>query len=172
MTNNATKTYLVSVIERDRHYKAEAGTPALPPRTGRRANSTPATTRLLTPKAVNVRERQHDGTWRKLPKSEWEAEPAAGTVTSVEGKTTPGSGHSLEPWTESGMAIIQDAYGNIVADCDSPDLPPGWHRPNARRIEAAVNACRGSAPRPWNPASLSHCVRQWNPLRNGPTAMD
>jgi hypothetical protein len=35
---------------------------------------------------------------------------------------TPDSGHAPEPWAESGMAIIQDASGHIVADCDSPDL--------------------------------------------------
>jgi hypothetical protein len=56
---------------------------------------------------------------------------------------TPDREHALEPWTESGMAIVQDAHGHIVADCDSPDLPDHMHRVNARRIVDAVNACKG-----------------------------
>ena len=145
MTNNATKTYLVGVIERAiAYYKVEARDARTAAENWQEGEFYARDDEALdTEGPCNVRERQHDGTWRKLPKSEWEAEPAAGTVTSAEGKTTPGSGHSPEPWTESGMAIIQDAYGNIVADCDSPDLPPGWHRVNARRIVAAVNACKG-----------------------------
>jgi hypothetical protein len=59
------------------------------------------------------------------------------------GGTAMDSGHSSEPWTESGMAIVQDAQGNIVADCDSPDLPPSRHLVNARRIVAAINASAG-----------------------------
>ena len=145
MTNNATKTYLVSVIERAiAHYKVEAGDARTAAENWQEGEFHDRDDEALdTEGPCNVRERQHDGAWRKLPKSEWEAEPAAGTVTSAEGKTMPGSGHASEPWTESGMAIVQDAYGNIVADCDSPDLPSGWHRPNARRIVAAVNACKG-----------------------------
>lgn len=62
---------------------------------------------------------------------------------STRGPTPPGGGHAPEPWTESGMAIIQDGQGRIVADCDSPDLPDEIHRVNARRIVAAINACEG-----------------------------
>jgi hypothetical protein len=58
-------------------------------------------------------------------------------------RVTADSGHAPEPWTESGMAIIQDASGAIVADCDSPDLPAAMHRVNGCRIVAAVNACKG-----------------------------
>ena len=157
MTNNATKTYLVSVIERTiAYYKAEAGDARTAAENWQEGEFYARDDEALdTEGPCNVRERQHDGTWRKLPKSEWEAEPAAGTVTSVEGKTTPGSGGLAGHCGGHGMAIIQDAYGNIVTNCDSPDLPPGWHRPNARRIEAGSQRLQGDRHR--GPGIRRHC---------------
>ena len=73
----------------------------------------------------------------------YQAGASGGTAQSGQGQETLDSRHAPEPWTESGMAIVQDAQGNIVADCDSPDLPPARHRVNACRIVTAINACAG-----------------------------
>ena len=57
--------------------------------------------------------------------------------------------HTLEPWTWNHQAIVQDAAGNIIADCEilpecvTDTLPPELEVANARRIVAAVNACQG-----------------------------
>jgi hypothetical protein len=64
-------------------------------------------------------------------------------------QTQPAATHSPEPWTCSGQAILQDAGGTIIADCeivtdtDAQDVTPDLENANARRIVAAVNACQG-----------------------------
>jgi hypothetical protein len=64
------------------------------------------------------------------------------------GNTQQATAHTPEPWTYNHMAVVQDARGRIVADCeivaggDSDGLPEE-EVANARRICAAVNACRG-----------------------------
>jgi hypothetical protein len=80
MTNIPTKTYLVGVIERAiAYYKVEA-------EDGRSAAQNwddgefhdRDDEALESEGPCNVRERQPDGTWMKLPPSEWEAKPSAG----------------------------------------------------------------------------------------------
>jgi hypothetical protein len=57
--------------------------------------------------------------------------------------------HTPEPWRYNHLAIVQDARGNIIADCEivpeseGVPAPPAQEVANARRIVAAVNACQG-----------------------------
>jgi hypothetical protein len=79
MTNTATKTYLVGVIERAIvYYKVEAEdarTAAENWLDGEFHDSDDEALESEGP--CNVRKQQSDGTWTILPPSEWEAEPPA-----------------------------------------------------------------------------------------------
>src|SRR5438105_1305789 len=86
MTNTATKTYRVGVIERAiAYYEVEAEDARTAAENwqdgefdgGRDDES------LDTEGPCSVRVRQPDGTWRKLPPSEWEDAPAAGEPAKV-----------------------------------------------------------------------------------------
>jgi hypothetical protein len=63
--------------------------------------------------------------------------------------TEPTTAHTPEPWTFNHTAIVQDSQGIILADCEMVAAPerdapaPGQEVANARRICAAVNACKG-----------------------------
>ena len=79
MTNTATKTYLVGVIERAiAYYEVEAEdarTAALDWQEGEFHDRDDEA--LDSEGPCNVRAQQPDGTWVKLPRSEWEDEPPA-----------------------------------------------------------------------------------------------
>jgi hypothetical protein len=75
MTNNATKTYLVGVIERAiAYYEVEAEDPHAAAENWEEGQFYDRDDEALdTEGPCNVRERQHDGKWRKVPESEWRA---------------------------------------------------------------------------------------------------
>jgi hypothetical protein len=77
MTNTATKTYLVSVIERAiAYYKVEADDARTAAENWQDGEFYTRDDEALESEGPNnVRERQADGKWRKVPPSEWEAEP-------------------------------------------------------------------------------------------------
>ena len=56
--------------------------------------------------------------------------------------------HTPEPWSYNGMAIVEDERGAVLADCEiippagGTIAPPDEEVANARRICAAVNACK------------------------------
>jgi hypothetical protein len=80
MTNNATKTYLVGAIERAiAYYEVEADDARTAAENWQDGEFSDRDDEALESEGpCNVRERQPDGSWRKLPKSEWEPEPSAG----------------------------------------------------------------------------------------------
>jgi hypothetical protein len=89
MTNTATKTYQVTVIERAlAFYEVEAESPR--DAAGNWSDSEfegRDDEALETEGPSSVRERQPDGSWRKVPRSEWEDEPPAAGAASAH---TPG----------------------------------------------------------------------------------
>lgn len=83
MTNTATKTYLVGVIERAiSYYKVEAADARTAAENWQEGEFHDRDDEGLESEGpCNVREKQPDGTFLKLPKSQWEAEPPAGSVS-------------------------------------------------------------------------------------------
>lgn len=79
MTNTATKTYLVGVIERAiAYYKVEAEDARTAAENWQDGEFHDRDDEALESEGpCNVRERQSDGTWMLLPPSEWNAEPPA-----------------------------------------------------------------------------------------------
>src|SRR3954447_1650420 len=79
MTTNATKTYLVGVIERAiAYYEVEAEDARTAAENWQDGEFHDRDDEALDSEGpCNVRERQPDGSWRKLPPSQWEAEPPA-----------------------------------------------------------------------------------------------
>ena len=74
MTSNATKTYLVGVIERAiAYYNVEAEDARAAAEAWEDGEFYDCDDKPLSSEGpCNVRERQPDGKWRKVPKSEWE----------------------------------------------------------------------------------------------------
>jgi hypothetical protein len=79
MTNTATKTYLVGVIERAiAYYEVEAEDARAAAENWQDGEFHDRDDEALESEGpCNVRIEQPDGTWVKLPRSEWEAEPPA-----------------------------------------------------------------------------------------------
>lgn len=88
MTNTVTKTYLVGVIERTIAYyevdAEDARTAAENWQDGEFHDRDDEVLECEGP--CNVRVEQTDGTWVKLPPSEWEAEPPATGITPAPGE--------------------------------------------------------------------------------------
>ena len=77
MTNTATKTYLVGVIERAiAYYKVEAENARTAAENWQDGEFHDRDDEALDSDGpCNVREKQPDGSWEKLPPSQWEADP-------------------------------------------------------------------------------------------------
>lgn len=64
-------------------------------------------------------------------------------------ETAEATAHTPEPWMYNHAAIVQDSQGSVLADCEiippagGTIPPPTEEVANARRIVAAVNACKG-----------------------------
>jgi hypothetical protein len=80
MTKTATKTYLVGVIERAIcYFKVEAVDARAAAENWQEGEFRDSDDEALDSEGpCNVRERQPDGSWRKLPPSEWEPAPPLG----------------------------------------------------------------------------------------------
>jgi hypothetical protein len=80
--------------------------------------------------------------------------------------------HMAEPWTYNHMAIIQDAQGNIIADCaivpECEGFTPTQEQEvaNARRLCAAVNASRGISTEALEQAVVRQLVEALEDLYN------
>jgi hypothetical protein len=81
MTTTATKTYLVGVIERAiSYYKVEARDARTAAENWQDGEFSDRDDEALdSEEPCNVREQQPEGTFRKLPPSQWEAVPSAGS---------------------------------------------------------------------------------------------
>jgi hypothetical protein len=85
MTDTATKTYHVAVIERAlAYYEVEAESPRDAAENWSDGEFYDRDDEALeTEGPASVRERQPDGTWRKVPRSEWEDEPPPAVAAAI-----------------------------------------------------------------------------------------
>ena len=99
MTNNATKTYRVGVIERViAYYRVEAEDARSAAESWAEGEFYDRDDEALdTEGPCSVRERQPDGSWRKLPRSEWGAAPPAG-ASLPEGRNLDAGGSAFGEW--------------------------------------------------------------------------
>jgi hypothetical protein len=158
MTNTATKTYRVAVIERAlAYYEVEAESPraaALDWEDGEFRDRDEEA--LAAEGPAIVRERRPDGTWRTVPRSEWEDDPPAAADAAVEGAGahSPGEWH-MDIATDG--AVIYDDHATIAR---VPIDLAAWPA-NAALIKAAprlLAACRMVVDR-WERGDLAEAAR-------------
>ncbi len=127
MTTTATKTYYVGVIERAiAYYEVEAEDARNAAENWEEGEFKDRDDEALESEGpCNVRERQPDGSWRKVPPSEWEAEPPAANNPAEVCYVI----HSADEggyWSnESGWGVIEAAHVFTAAEQSDLRLPLG-----------------------------------------------
>jgi len=138
MTNNATKTYQVTVIERALAFyevKAEDARGAAENWQDGQFHGRDDEA-LDTEGPSSVRERQPDGTWRKVPPSEWEAVPEITRVTDVEAERQRQAAGTL--LAALGAFLEADALAEECGEWKWENLHPAFH--SAREAVAEAKA--------------------------------
>ena len=133
MTKTATKTYLVGVIERAIcYYKVEVEDARTATENWQDGQFWDSDDEALDSEGpCNVREQQPDGTFLKLPKSQWQADPAAG---GIPGKTS------------------------FPSCCSTPTMPTTAAR---KRIMLSSRPRTRSKPSPWPNGGPPPVARAW-----------
>jgi hypothetical protein len=163
MTNNSTKTYRVSVIERTlAFYEVEAEDARAAAESWQDGEFESRDDEALdTEGPCSVREQQPDGKWRKVPPPEWQVE-TSGPLT-VSGEHT--QAHTPEPWYVDGLADNETQLW--IRSFDRPianiriGKEPDSDKANACLIAAAPNllaACRMVVSR-WERGDLAEAAR-------------
>jgi hypothetical protein len=136
MTNTATKTYQVTVIERAlAFYEVEAEDARTAAENWQDGEFKGRDDEALdTEGPSSVRERQPDGSWRKVPQSEWEADPPAGSMpdwidpvryarawvrTARDVLAQPGRTADVDHLLELGLGQLAAAL-SVAGEVDSP----------------------------------------------------
>jgi hypothetical protein len=163
MTNTPTKTYRVAVIERAlAYYEVEAQSPRDAAENWQDGAFYDRDDEALDSEGPTiVRERQPDGTWREVPRSEWEDEPPA--AIAVPAPRT--AAHTPGTWYVDGLAGNETQLWIRIRNRPIASirigLEPEADRSNACLIAAAprlLAACRMIVDR-WERGDLAEAAR-------------
>jgi hypothetical protein len=163
MTNIPTKTYHVTVIERAlAYYEVEAESPRAAAESWQDGEFYDRDDEALDSEGPTiVRERQPDGSWRRVPPSEWDDEPPAAVATPAPGAAA----HTPGTWYVDGLAEnetqlwIRSRSRPIASICIGRE--PETDRANACLLAAAptlLAACRMVVDR-WERGDLAEAAR-------------